>query len=75
VNAQSSGNYGDTKTQQTDKPSKIGIIISSSDREKVWNAFHLVNYSVQVGNTNSIFLLGKGVEAPTMSSMDYEVQD
>jgi uncharacterized protein involved in oxidation of intracellular sulfur len=74
VNAQSSGNYSDTKTKQTNKPSKIGIIISSNDPETVWNAFRLANYSVQEGDTVSIFLIGKGVETPTMSSKDYDVK-
>ncbi len=74
VDAQSSGNYGDTKTKQTNKPSKIGIIISSNDPETVWNAFRLANYSVQEGDTVSIFLIGKGVETPTMSSKDYDVK-
>ncbi len=74
VNAQSSGNYGDTKSKQTNEPSKIGIIISSNDPETVWNAFRLANYSVQEGDTVSIFLLGKGVEAPMMSSKNYNVK-
>ncbi len=74
VNTQSSGNYGDTKTKLTNKSSQIGIIISSNDPETVWNAFRLANYSVQEGDTVSIFLLGKGVEAPTMSSKDYDVK-
>ncbi len=73
MDVQSSGNYGDTKTKRTYEPSKIGIIISSNDPETVWNAFRLANYSVQEGDTVSIFLLGKGVEAPTMSSKDYDV--
>ncbi len=74
VDAQSSGNYGDTKTKQTNKQSKIGIIISSNDPETVWNAFRLANYSVQEGDTVSIFLVGKGVEAPKISSTNYEVK-
>ena len=74
VNAQSSGNYGDTKTKQTNESSKIGIIISSNDPETVWNAFRLANYSVQEGDTVSIFLLGKGVEAPIISSKNYDVK-
>ncbi len=59
--------------QIQNKQSKIGIIISSNDPETVWNAFRLANFSVKGGDTVSIFLLGKGVEAPTMSSKDYDV--
>ncbi len=73
LNAQSSGKYGDAKTKQTDKTSKIGIIISSNDPETVWNAFRLANYSIKEGDTVSIFLIGKGVEASTLSSKDYDV--
>ena len=74
VNALNSGNHGDTKTTETDKPSKIGIVISSNDPETVWNAFRLANYSVLEGDTVSIFLIGKGVEAPTLYSEDYDVK-
>ncbi len=74
VNAQNSGSYGNTKTTQMNKPSKIGIVISSNDPETVWNAFRLANYSVQEGDTVSIFLIGKGVEASTMPSKDYDVK-
>ncbi len=74
VNAQSSSNHGDKKSTETNKPSKIGIVISSNDPETVWNAFRLANYSVQEGDTVSIFLVGKGVETPTMSSKDYDVK-
>ena len=73
VDAQNSGNYGDTKTTQTNKPSKIGIVVSSNDPETVWNAFRLANYSIKEGDTVSIFLIGKGVEAPIISSKDYDV--
>ncbi len=73
-NAQSSGTRGDTKTNHTNKPLKIGIVISSNDPETVWNAFRLANYSVQESDTVSIFLIGKGVEAPSLSSTDYDVK-
>ena len=74
VNAQNSGSYGNTKITQTNKPTKIGIVIYSNDPETVCNAFRLANYSVQEGDTVSIFLIGKGVEAPTMPSKDYDVK-
>ncbi len=74
VNAQNSGNNGDTKTTQTNKESKIGMVISSNDPETVWNAFRLANYSVKEGDIVSIFLIGKGVEAPSIPSTDYDVK-
>ncbi len=53
---------------------KLGIIINTNDPETVWNAFRLANYSVQEGDTVSIFLIGKGVEAPIISSNNYDVK-
>ena len=47
--AQTTNNFGDTKTIQKFKPQKIGMVISSNDPESVWNAFRLANYSVDQG--------------------------
>ncbi len=69
-----SANTVNAQTKQKNKPSKIGIIISSNDPETVWNAFRLANYSFQEGDTVSIFLIGKGVEAPIISSKNYDVK-
>lgn len=73
TNAQTTNNCGDTKTVQKFKPQKIGIVISSNDPETVWNAFRLANYSVEQGDTVSVFLLGKGVEAPAIVNKDFDV--
>jgi sulfur relay (sulfurtransferase) complex TusBCD TusD component (DsrE family) len=53
---------------------KIGIVISTNDPETAWNAFRLANYSVEQGDTVSVFLLGKGVEAPTITNPDFNVK-
>jgi hypothetical protein len=45
---------------------RIGIVISSNDPETVWNAFRFANFSCQKGDSVSVFLLGKGVEAPIL---------
>jgi uncharacterized protein involved in oxidation of intracellular sulfur len=74
TNAQTSSNFGDTKTDQKFKPQKIGIVISSNDPETVWNAFRLANYSVNHGDTVSVFLLGKGVEAPAIVNKNFDVK-
>lgn len=73
TNAQTSANCDDTKTTQQFKPQKIGIVISSNDPETVWNAFRLANYSVEQGDTVSVFLLGKGVEAPAIANKEFDV--
>ncbi|MCF8243512.1 MAG: DsrE family protein [Saprospiraceae bacterium] len=54
-------------------PLSIGIVISTSDPETVWNTFRLANYSVGQGDTVSVFLLGKAVESPTIVSEDFDV--
>lgn len=43
-------------------PTSMGIVITSNDEETDWNVFRLANYSVNTGDTVTIFLLGKGVE-------------
>lgn len=72
--AQTTSNCGETKIKQLFKPQKIGIIISSNDPETVWNAFRLANYSSEQGDTVSVFLLGKGVEAPNINNKDFDVK-
>lgn len=74
AHSQTTSNCGDTKTTQKFKPQKIGIVISSNDPETVWNAFRLANYSVEQGDTVSVFLLGKGVESPNIISKDFDVK-
>ena len=71
TNAQCSGN----KSVQTFKKSKVGIIISSNDAETVWNALRIANYSKSEGDTVTIFLLGKGVEAPNIDSKNFTVKE
>lgn len=56
------------------KPEKIGIIIYSNDAETVWNAFRLANYAQDQGDTISVFLLGKGVEAEKISTNDFDIK-
>jgi uncharacterized protein involved in oxidation of intracellular sulfur len=52
---------------------KLLIIIYSNDAETVWNAFRLGLFSLKQGNTVSIFLLGKGVEAETLDNIKFDV--
>ena len=53
----------------------ITIIISSNDAETVWNAFRFATTSLGFDNEVSIFLLGKGVEALTVSTLNYDIQE
>lgn len=52
---------------------KLGIVIYSNDTETVWNAFRLGVFSCKGGDTVSIFLLGKGVEAESIDSIKFDV--
>lgn len=42
---------------------RLGIIISQTEPEAVWNALRLGNYALKEGDTVSVFLLGPGVDA------------
>jgi uncharacterized protein involved in oxidation of intracellular sulfur len=72
--SQTTSACGEPKSAQKFKPQTIGIVITSNDPETVWNAFRLANYSVEQGDTVSVFLLGKGVESPTIVSKDFDVK-
>ncbi len=54
---------------------KTGIVISSCDAETVWNAFRLANFALNQGDSVSVFLLGKGVEAPGISDRNFDIAD
>jgi hypothetical protein len=51
----------------------IAIIVYSNDSETVWNAFRFANTSRSFDNQVKIFLLGKGVEAALVSTIQYDV--
>ena len=61
-------------TMKSEKQS-IGMVISSNDPETVWNAFRLANYSIEQGDSVSVFLLGKGVESSTITSEVFDVKE
>ncbi len=52
----------------------IGIVLYSNDAETVWNALRLANYSLNKGDTVAIFLLGKGVEALSIESKEFDIK-
>lgn len=71
--AQNPSNCGGNKPTSEKKGIKIGIVLYSNDAETVWNAFRFANYSLTEGDTVSVFLLGKGVEAQTASTKGFDV--
>jgi len=54
---------------------KIAIVIYSNDSETAWNAFRFANTSRSFDNEVRIFLLGKGVEVASVSTLQYDVQE
>jgi len=74
VYSQSTTGCGTTKTTETIKSVKMGIVISTNDAETVWNALRLANYSRSENDTVSIFLLGKGVELQTINDKKFDVK-
>ena len=53
----------------------IAIIIYSNDPETVWNAFRFANTSLAYNNQVNVFLLGKGVEAGMVSTLQFDIQE
>ncbi len=54
---------------------KIAIIIDSNDPETVWNAFRYAVTTLIYDHEVTVFLLGKGVEAPTLSTLKFDVEE
>ncbi|HBV57752.1 MAG TPA: sulfur reduction protein DsrE [Candidatus Magasanikbacteria bacterium] len=54
---------------------KLGVIISQTNSETVWNAFRLANFSIKQGDTVTIFLIGEGVEYEASSTEKYNIQE
>ena len=66
-------NYGGTPSGKAPATS-MGIVVTSNDPETVWNTFRLANYATEQGDTVSVFLLGKGVEVPTITSPEFNIK-
>ncbi len=54
---------------------KLGILLSQSEPETVFNALRLANYSLKQGDTVKIFLVGKGVELDGINHPKFKVQE
>ena len=52
---------------------KVGIVISQTDPETVWNAFRFGNFSLNKGHNVRIFLIGKGVECVEIIHKEFNV--
>jgi len=54
---------------------KLGIIISQTNPETVWNAFRLANFAIAQGDEVEVFLVGEGVEYEMSSSEKFNIQE
>lgn len=54
---------------------KLGIILSQTEPETVFNALRLANYSLTQGDAVKIFLVGKGVELDQINDAKFNVRE
>ena len=54
---------------------KITIIIYSNDSETVWNAFRFAAASLGYDNEVTVFLLGRGIEMPGISTLEFDIEE
>jgi sulfur relay (sulfurtransferase) complex TusBCD TusD component (DsrE family) len=53
---------------------KLGIVITQTDPETVFNALRLASFSLKQGDGVRIFLSGKGVEIDQIESQEFDVK-
>jgi uncharacterized protein involved in oxidation of intracellular sulfur len=53
---------------------KMGIVLTTTEPETVFNVFRLANHSADQGDAVSVFLLGKGVELDRIEDARFDVQ-
>ena len=54
---------------------KLGVIITQTDPETVFNALRLALYSIEQGDKVRIFLSGKGVDIDKVDDPTFDVKD
>ena len=54
---------------------KLGVILSHTEPETVFNALRLANYSLKQGDTVKVFLMGKGVELDQINDAKFNVRE
>jgi len=54
---------------------KLGIILSQTEPETVFNTLRLANYSLKQGDAVKIFLMGKGVELDQIEDAKFNVRE
>lgn len=54
---------------------KVAIVIYSNDAETVWNAFRFANTCRVYDDDTTVFLMGKGVEAASINSLKFDIEE
>ena len=54
---------------------KLGLILSQTEPETVFNALRVANYSLKQGDSVKVFLIGKGVELDKIDDPKFKVQE
>lgn len=54
---------------------KLGIILSQTEPETVFNALRLADFSLKQGDSVRIFLMGKGVEIDKIDDPKFDVRE
>ena len=54
---------------------KLGIVLSQTEPETVFNAFRLANYALKEKDEVRVFLLGKGVELDQIQDAKFNVRE
>jgi sulfur relay (sulfurtransferase) complex TusBCD TusD component (DsrE family) len=54
---------------------KITVILTSNDAETVWNALRFATTGLVYENQVTVFLLGQGVEAPSVGTIQFDVKE
>jgi len=52
---------------------KIGVILSTKEPEKAWNAFRFANTAIKQGHELKLFLMGEAVECESIQNEHYNV--
>lgn len=54
---------------------KLGVVLTVTEPETVFNALRLCNFALQQGDTVKVFLLGKGVELDRIEDAQFDVRE
>ena len=54
---------------------KIGIVLSTIEPEKAWNAFRFGNTALKAGHEVKVFLMNEGVEVEDIQNEKYNVKE